>query len=110
MGKAKSSSPGCVIATYSLVATFIGLATIGLGKVYIGSHTEPKSVELRDVNGDSINDIVVKDMRGVKTPFIAIQDGDKTTYLSIDKLREMHGAAFDARYGGVLEKLNPANK
>ena len=79
------------IAIYGMIGT-IGL---GLGHLIIQCdkrHNEelyaPAIVEMRNINGDGLKDIVTFSDRGARTIFYGVAQGDSVVYLSAEQIKK----------------------
>ena len=56
------------------------------------------TAEVRDMNGDSIDDVVLTDDLGQKRVFWGVKEGDKTVYLTSQQIKERFGSEVEKKY------------
>lgn len=91
-----------------IVGAMTGIIAAAVVDHYTGRNesytTQSQRVEMRDVNKDGIDDVVITTQDGYKTPFIGFKQGGNIIYLSLKQIKERYEREFKQSYG-PLEKI-----
>lgn len=86
-----------VIASCKRLTMISLIGALLSGSIVLRQMVQAKDVEVRDVNGDGIQDVVTTSYTGRKVLFLGMQEGDEIHF------KEVTG--WDARYDGLMQMV-----